>query len=100
MQYSGKSFSKTMGKTFSFFLIEKKNYLRIKKNDIFPDKRKYDSTNYDFFEFRFFDKIAHRIVYASNYFKFIQNGRVQSYVIYGILFILVVFLVTALNIIK
>lgn len=99
MQYSGKSFSKTIGKIFNFFLIEKNNYKELSAGEIFPKKRKYESNYFDFFEYRFFDNISHRLVYAANYFKFIQNGRVQSYVIYGILFILAIFLITVLDII-
>ncbi len=99
MQYTGKSFTKTISKIFNFFIIEKKNYRELDESEIFPLKRKYESNYFDFFEFRFFDNISHRLVYTANYFKFIQNGRVQSYVIYGIIFILVIFLITALNII-
>ncbi|MBI5539176.1 MAG: hypothetical protein HY951_03900 [Bacteroidia bacterium] len=99
MQYSGKSYSKTIGKIFNFFLIEKNNYKELNRGEIFPEKRKYESNYFDYFEFRFFDNISHRLVYTANYFKFIQNGRVQSYVIYGILFILAIFLITALDII-
>jgi formate hydrogenlyase subunit 3/multisubunit Na+/H+ antiporter MnhD subunit len=99
MQYSGKSFSKTMSKIFNFFLIEKKNYRKIDEGEIFPMKRKYESNSFDFFEFRLFDNISHRLVYSANYFKFIQNGRVQSYVLYGIIFILAIFLITVFNLI-
>jgi hypothetical protein len=40
------------------------------------------------------------LIYTANYFKFIQNGRVQSYVWYGIVFMLSIFLMTVLNILK
>ena len=54
----------------------------------------------DFFENRFINYITHHLVYAVNYFKFIQNGRVQSYVLYGIVFMLAIFMLTVLNILK
>jgi len=33
-----------------------------------------------------------------NLFQFVQNGRIQAYVIYGIVFILIIFIGTVLNI--
>ena len=98
-QYTGKSFSKPLGKIMGFLIIEKKKYNEIKSGEIFPITRKYASNYHDFFELFFIKPISKRVVYATNYFKFIQNGRIQSYVIYGIVFIIAIFIITALNII-
>lgn len=97
MQYSGKSFSKQLGKIFNFFLIEKKKYNELNDGEIFPSKRQYASYYNDFFETRFINQITQRILFAANYFRFIQNGRVQTYVLYGIVFILAIFILSALN---
>lgn len=99
IQYTGKSFSKPLGKAFSFLLIEKKQYKELNPAEIFPNKHRYKSTYHDFFELRLIDPVSRRMVYASKYFSFIQNGRVQSYVLYGILFIVAIFIITVLNII-
>jgi hypothetical protein len=100
MQYTGKSFSKSLGKIFSFLLVEEKQYNELDKGEIFPGKRKYASHYLDFFEYWMIDFITHHLVYAANYFKFIQNGRVQSYVWYGLVFMLSIFILTALNVLK
>lgn len=100
IQYTGKSFSKSLGKIFNFLLIEEKKYKELKKGEIFPEGRKYVSHYQDFFEYRGINFITQRLVYAVNYFKFIQNGRVQSYVWYGIVFMLAIFLLTVLNVMK
>ena len=100
MQYTGKSFSKPLGKILNFLLIEKKQYDELKQGEIFPSNRNYTSTYLDFFEHLFIKPITRRLMYAINYFKFIQNGRIQSYVIYGIVFIIAIFVLTALNIIQ
>lgn len=100
MQYTGKSYSKSLGKIFSFLLVEEKKYNELGKGEIFPQSRKYQSHYLDFFEHRFLNYITHRLVYAANYFKFIQNGRVQSYVWYGIVFMISIFLLTVLNVLK
>lgn len=97
MQYTGKSFSKPLSKTLSFLLIENKQYSEINQNEIFPKQKKYISQYLDFIETRLIKPITHRLVYFVNYFKFIQNGRIQSYVIYGLFFILAVFILTVLN---
>lgn len=99
IQYTGKSFSKTLSKMFNFIVIERKQYTELKAGEIFPEKRKHASHYHDFFEFRFIHIITNQLVYAANYFKFIQNGRIQSYVLYGIVFILTIFILTAFNII-
>jgi hypothetical protein len=100
MQYTGKSFSKSLGKMFNFILVEKKNFKELEVGEIFPEHRKYVSHYHDFFEYRFIDFITQRLVYGANYFKFIQNGRVQSYVWYGIVFMLIIFVLTVLNVLK
>jgi NADH:ubiquinone oxidoreductase subunit 5 (subunit L)/multisubunit Na+/H+ antiporter MnhA subunit len=100
MQYTGKSYSKSLGKIFSFLLVEEKKYDELGAGEIFPQSRKYQSHYLDFFEHRFLNYITHHLVYTANYFKFIQNGRVQSYVWYGIVFMLAIFLMTVLNVLK
>lgn len=100
MQYTGKSFSKPLGKIFTFLLIEKKRFKELKPGEIFPEKRNYDSHYLDFFEFNFIETITKYLIKWSGYFRFIQNGRTQSYVLYGIVFILLLFLLTIFNIIR
>jgi formate hydrogenlyase subunit 3/multisubunit Na+/H+ antiporter MnhD subunit len=100
MQYTGKSFAKTFAKTFNFLIIEEKIFTELEKGEIFPKERKYSSRYHDFFEIRFFTIITQRLLYGANYFKFIQNGRVQSYVLYGIIFILAILALTVTEILK
>jgi len=99
IQYTGKSFSKSLGKMFNFIVIERKQYDELKEGEIFPARRQYASHYHDFFEFRLIRGITNRMIYGANYFRFIQNGRVQSYVLYGIVFIIAIFLLTIFNII-
>jgi len=99
-QYTGKSFSKPLGKIFNTLLIEKKQFEEVNKGEIFPEKRSYISHYLDFFEHNLIQPITTRLVYSANYFSFIQNGRIQSYVLYGIIFILAVFLLSVFNIVS
>jgi hydrogenase-4 component B len=97
MQYTGKSFSKSFGKILNFILVEKKGYIEIKSEDTFPETRKYNSFYLDFFEYRIINPLTQLITRFINAFQFVQNGRIQAYVIYGIVFILVIFIGTILN---
>lgn len=99
IQYTGKSFSKSLSKMFNFLVIERKQYEELKAGEIFPADKKYTSHYHDFFEFRLIRVITNQLIYGANYFKFIQNGRVQSYVLYGIVFIVAIFLLTIFNIV-
>jgi hydrogenase-4 component B len=100
IQYTGKSFSKPLGKILNFMLIEKKHFEELKPGEIFPEKRSYFSHYQDFFEHNLIDPIVSRLNYSANYFSFISNGRIQSYVLYGIVFILAMFILTLFNIVS
>ena len=96
-QYTAKSFTKPLGKIFNFLLIERKQFEELKPQEIFPLKKSYISHYQDFFEHNLINPITERLVYSANYFGFVQNGRIQSYVLYGIVFILAMFILTVFN---
>ena len=97
MQYTGKSYSKSLGKLLNFLMIEKKGYEEIKKNEIFPESRKYRSFYLDIIEVKVIDPLMAQVTKFIDRFQFIQNGKIQAYVIYGIVFILAIFIGTVLN---
>lgn len=94
LQYTGKSYSKSLGKLLNFLVIEKKKFREISAEEIFPAERKHSSHYSDFFVTRIFDGIVDRLLYSLNYFQFIQNGKIQMYILYGIFFIVLIFLGT------
>lgn len=99
MQYTGKSISKSLGKLFDFIVLEKKKYKELTVHEIFPHPRKHSSHYNDFFEKTLINPVVDRLIYAMNYFRFIQNGRIPMYLLYGIFFIVLVFLATVFNLI-
>ena len=99
LQYTGKSFSKPLGKIFNALMIEKKQFQELSGGEIFPGKKSYVSHYHDFFEHNLINPITERLVFSANYFSFVQNGRIQSYVLYGIVFILVIVLLSIFNIV-
>lgn len=97
MQYTGKSFSKSLGKLLNFIILEKSKYKEISGGEIFPAKRTHSSHYNDFFVTKVFDGIVDRLLHLMNYFQFIQNGKIQLYILYGAFFILLIFLGTVFN---
>lgn len=89
MQYTGKSFSKTLAKLFTFITGEQKKYSEIDHNDVFPSGRSYQSNYPEFFEKKIINKVSNQLLHFMNYFSFIHNGQVQMYVWYGFIFILI-----------
>jgi formate hydrogenlyase subunit 3/multisubunit Na+/H+ antiporter MnhD subunit len=98
-QYTGKSFSKPLSKIFNVLLIERKQFEELKKGEIFPVKKSYISHYQEFIEKRLITPITEWLILSTNYFSFIQNGRIQSYVLYGIVFILAMVLLSIFNVV-
>lgn len=96
-QYTGLSFSRSFADLLGFLTIEKKNYEKIEKTDIFPKKRSFSSYYFDLLEHYVITPLTSRLNYSMNFFQFIQNGKIQAYVLYGILFILMIFISTIFN---
>ncbi len=97
IQYTGSSFSKTYSKLFGMlFQINKKEK---EVSGIFPTHTHLETRTYDKIEKWLIDYPTNNLRYFLEKFLFIQNGRMQSYVAYGIVFIVVVLILTAFNII-
>lgn len=98
-QYTGKSFSKPLSKIFNVLLIERKQFEELKKGEVFPKNKSYISHYQEFIEKRLITPITEWLILSTNYFSFIQNGRIQSYVLYGIVFILAMVLLSIFNVV-
>ena len=99
-QYTGKSFTQSFGTLFSFIAAEQRSNDRIPITSLYPEKRKFSTYCFDLLERYLVIPVTKRISLGLNYFQFIQNGKIQSYVIYGLFFIILVFIGTALGLIK
>lgn len=99
MQYTARSFVRSLAKLFSFFIIENKKYNEINTASVFPSTRTYQSNYREFFETKIIDRFNNRLIRIMNYFTFIHNGQTQIYVLYGLFFIIALIAATFLNII-
>jgi formate hydrogenlyase subunit 3/multisubunit Na+/H+ antiporter MnhD subunit len=98
MQYTGKSFSKSLAKLFGFITIENKKYKELKTVSIFPSPRTYASYYLEFFETRIIDPVIRQFLRLFNFFTFIHNGKIQYYVLYGLLFMVILIILSFINV--
>lgn len=98
MQYTGKSFAKTLAKLFAFITLEEKKYNEIEGDAVFPSSRTYQSTYAEFFEKKIINKVSNHLLNFMNQFTFIHNGQVQMYILYGFLFMSILMIATFFNI--
>jgi NADH:ubiquinone oxidoreductase subunit 5 (subunit L)/multisubunit Na+/H+ antiporter MnhA subunit len=98
MQYTGKSFSKSLAKLFGFITIEDKKYNELDAESIFPSPRSYASSYLEFFETRIIDPVIKRFLRVFNIFTFFHNGKIQLYVLYGLIFVIILILLSVLNV--
>jgi hydrogenase-4 component B len=98
IQYTNRSFAKSLSKLLTFASTETKRYSEITVTEIFPKERAYSSNYIDIFGI-YINRIVDRVVFGLNYFQFVQNGSTQMYILYGLFFIVLVFVGTLFNII-
>jgi hydrogenase-4 component B len=95
-QYTASSFSRTYRKLFSPLFLLKKDEKKLV--GIFPDGAHLKTQPIDKLEKWLIDRPIHGIKNFLNLFSFIQNGQIQYYVAYGILFIIITLLLSYLKI--
>ncbi len=97
-QYTASSFTKPMSKLFGSLLPIRKHYKRVSREEIFPKQARYAYAYDDWVEahlIRPVVRLFHRFSVVS---LRIQDGRLQWYILYGLLFILAIILLTWLKI--
>jgi hypothetical protein len=99
-RYSSRSYGRSLGLLFGFVAKTKRHYHEINKGELYPNYRKFAAFYFDFFELYLIKPIQTSTSWVLNQFQFIQNGRIQSYLIYSLVFILIVFLGTVWGLIK
>ncbi len=92
-QYSGSSYSRTFEMLFNFIVKGRKSNENIPKEQLYPEHYTFSTINDDFWEKYIITPPLKWFSFLLNKFKFIQNGKIQSYVIYGLTFIVVVLIV-------
>jgi hypothetical protein len=85
LQYTAGSYVRSYSKLAKPVLdIEKKE---VEIDEVFPVRKHYETNPYDKIERIFIDKPLKFLSRISDVFLFLQNGHLQRYIIYGIIFI-------------
>ncbi len=85
LQYTANSYVRSYSKLAKPLLdIEKKE---VEIDEVFPGKKHYETDPYDKIERIFIDKPLKLINKVTELFTFLQNGHLQRYILYGIIFI-------------
>jgi formate hydrogenlyase subunit 3/multisubunit Na+/H+ antiporter MnhD subunit len=85
LQYTANSYARTYMKLAKPFLDIHKEEVEI--TEIFPSKKKYETHPYDKVERFLVDLPVKAILQSIKKFLFLQNGQIQRYILYGIIFI-------------
>jgi hypothetical protein len=85
LQYTANSYVRSYSKLAKPLLeIDKKN---VEISEVFPSVQLYKTDPYDKVERIFIDKPLKTLSRISDIFLFLQNGHLQRYILYGIIFI-------------
>jgi formate hydrogenlyase subunit 3/multisubunit Na+/H+ antiporter MnhD subunit len=85
IQYTANSYARTYAKLIKPLLdIEK---IEIEIGEVFPSGKHYETHPYDKIERIFVDKPLKLLKIITSSFMFLNNGRLQQYILYGIIFI-------------
>lgn len=87
IQYTATSFVKTYVQLFSFLLGNRKEQKL--PEEIYPVSGSFESQSYDKIEHAFIDRPLEAYRRLTDRFSFLQNGKLQFYVLYGIIFIVI-----------
>jgi formate hydrogenlyase subunit 3/multisubunit Na+/H+ antiporter MnhD subunit len=94
MQYTAGSYVRSYSKIAKPILDIEKNEVEV--NNVFPHKKYYKTDPYDKIERVFIDFPLKLINKITDLFIFLQNGRLQTYILYGIIFITAVIILPVL----
>jgi hypothetical protein len=85
LQYTANSFVRSYSKLAKPVLEIEKNEVEVA--EVFPGKKHYETDPYDKLEGTMIDKPLKLISKLMDMFVFLQNGHLQRYILYGIIFI-------------
>lgn len=95
IQYTGKSFARTLIELFKIFLPTSTRYKELTTEEIFPKERSHMSSDSDFVEKRIIEPVVGGLFKGLDKFQFIQNGNLQLYIVYGLAWVIILILTMA-----
>lgn len=93
-QYTATSYAENYREIVGVVANVKKHYPSIHEDEIFPGPRKYESHNRDFFEDNLVSRPVNFLTTFMERWAILQTGKLQHYVLYALVFLVVIFLLT------
>jgi hydrogenase-4 component B len=98
-QYTATSYAYNYNHLAKPLLGNRKIMEDIREEEIFPEKRSFYSHSEDAFKKYLIDKPVEWLMFVLKKLAIMQTGKIQHYILYAFVFMLVVFLLTFLNLI-
>ena len=96
-QYSATSYADNIVQLTNQIVNVKKEFKKFDEEEIFPQERNFNTHSSDVLEDNLILKPAHRILYYFKQAAVFQTGKIQHYLLYALVFLIVIFLLTILN---
>lgn len=96
-QYTATSFADNVAQLTKQIVNVKKEYKNFDEEEIFPQDRAFETHSGDVFEEQLMKKPAHWILYYFKKAGVFQTGKIQHYLLYALVFLIIIFLLTLLN---
>ncbi len=87
IQYTSKSFSKTLLDMCRTFLLSTSRFTPITSEEIFPTNRSHISVDHDLIDEKLVTPGTNAMQVGLKRFQFIQNGMLQRYIVYGLAYV-------------
>jgi formate hydrogenlyase subunit 3/multisubunit Na+/H+ antiporter MnhD subunit len=96
-QYTSASYADNFGQLAQQIVNVKKEFTPFKSDEIFPDKKTFKTRSSDIFEDNLINQPCNKVLEWLNNLAIFQTGKIQHYMLYALVFIIVIALLTILN---
>jgi len=98
-QYTATSYGDNMSLLAKNIVNIKKDYIPYLKNEIFPSEKTFKTHSSDIFEDNLIIKPSNKIIDIFQKLAVFQTGKIQHYLLYALVFMIVIFILSLLNLI-
>jgi len=98
-QYTATSFAANFNRIAKPLFVEHNKPVLYKEEEIFPSKKIFETHSEDKVEVKLINPIANWIVKFNSKFAFLHTGKIQDYILYPLIFIILIVVLSLLNII-
>ncbi len=98
-QYTSASYANNYVQLSSKIVNIKKDFTDFDEEEIFPQKRSFETHSSDVFEDNLVSKPSNKLIFWFNKIAVFQTGKIQHYLLYALVFLAIIFLLTYFNLI-